>query len=458
MNPLLMRRSLRGRYLLLDTFRGELAAGAVDGTICDTGHKRSVVDTEGKLSTSGGQLVCAGGKAAPAWGDPRILLGAVNAWPRVAGRVLRWGWTITDVTLAIQGGWGTVAAGYFTGNAARIATDAVTVWDSGGLGPVIWVPQDGVAYEMAMPLRAAGCFYMHRVANGVWVLDWPSALNNTANLSAGITSYSAPFTTPDTAIPRALWLPSPLLSDSFSRADGAIGISDGAGHLEATGIGSGGSGRNWVGATYSIASNVATNTPALEAELAVGTLTVGTWYMITATEAAHFYAGCAVGHTFRATATTALDANNKVRPITLASLFATPGGSPVNTIMRGKIASCPAGSEAGVYARCNDPANPTQMVIARQVGGNVMISEMVASSWTGLASVASAFTALDTIVLDLSDSAYRCYKVTNAGVATLISAGTTNVATGAYAGMYCTAGATIAGIVEYAKNGYAVPG
>lgn len=50
-------------------------------------------------------------------------------------------------------------------------------------------------------------------------------------------------------------------------------------------------------------------------ELATGTLAIGTWYQITATQTNYFYTGCAVNDTWRATAATALSANNKVREI-----------------------------------------------------------------------------------------------------------------------------------------------
>jgi len=50
-------------------------------------------------------------------------------------------------------------------------------------------------------------------------------------------------------------------------------------------------------------------------ELATGTLTIGTWYLITSTAANAFYTGCAIGDTFKAAAATALTASNKVREI-----------------------------------------------------------------------------------------------------------------------------------------------
>jgi SPP1 family predicted phage head-tail adaptor len=51
-------------------------------------------------------------------------------------------------------------------------------------------------------------------------------------------------------------------------------------------------------------------------ELSTGTLTIGTLYQITATETNHFYTGCAVGDVWTAAAETALNASNKVKPVT----------------------------------------------------------------------------------------------------------------------------------------------
>jgi hypothetical protein len=52
---------------------GDVAAGSVNGTYSDDGNaKRVVTDAESKLSIASGVLAFAGGKAAPAWGDPGI--------------------------------------------------------------------------------------------------------------------------------------------------------------------------------------------------------------------------------------------------------------------------------------------------------------------------------------------------------------------------------------------------
>jgi len=63
--------------LLWDSF---LSGGAATNRLATPGPGRSAItDTESKFSVSGGDLVCSGGKAAPAFGDPGIWLGYDNA-------------------------------------------------------------------------------------------------------------------------------------------------------------------------------------------------------------------------------------------------------------------------------------------------------------------------------------------------------------------------------------------
>ncbi len=69
-------------YILHDTF-----INALVGTDDTGNYTRVIQDTEGKLSIVGGALVCAGGKASPAWGDPRIAYSP--AIVRGAGKAIR---------------------------------------------------------------------------------------------------------------------------------------------------------------------------------------------------------------------------------------------------------------------------------------------------------------------------------------------------------------------------------
>jgi hypothetical protein len=66
--------------LLYDTFTTDDAAPITSPRTCEPGPGlATIVDTENKLSISGDNLVCAGGKTVPAFGDPSAWLGRDNA-------------------------------------------------------------------------------------------------------------------------------------------------------------------------------------------------------------------------------------------------------------------------------------------------------------------------------------------------------------------------------------------
>jgi hypothetical protein len=250
-------------YLMRDEFVTDRAAGAVNGTLSEySGHTRTVTDTKSKLSITGGALTFSGGKAAPSDGDPAFWVDL--AITRAVGKTLMTGLTVTDVTSVTEFGWDTGKAGAVSENALRITADTLKVYDSGSAGPTVYVPADATAYSLAISLRATGAWYFAKIGT-TWKLLWISATGNTASLYAGISNYSAASAYTRLASPSTLYAPSPLLSDSFNRADGPIGSSDGAGHAESTGLGAGGSGLAWSAGT--ISSNTAVITPTESASL-----------------------------------------------------------------------------------------------------------------------------------------------------------------------------------------------
>jgi hypothetical protein len=133
------------------------------------------------------------------------------------------------------------------------------------------------------------------------------------------------------------------------------------------------------------------NTPTLGAEESSGALVVGTWYSITATQVNYFYTGCAVGNTFRAAATTALDANNKVKAITFATMIATHPSSTSNVMVTvaGTITS---GTQEGAVL-CSDSATaPTALMFAYCDGVTAKLDKYVAATgWTSVISAAVTY-------------------------------------------------------------------
>lgn len=211
------------------------------------------------MAISGNKLICAGGKASPAWGDPGIWWDETVT--RAAGVLLLGDFNITDVTSEVEFGFDANQAGELTAM-FKISSDTV-IADDGAVVPVVYTPADTTEYRLAIALSAAGAHYFIRDA-GTWhyLGHWGS--DSTATLYAGISNYSAAWSADNIIVPSNInWLPTPTLSDGFGSA---FGTSDGLGHAEgvADSVGKGGSGVTWIepgSSAWGISSGEATNTP-----------------------------------------------------------------------------------------------------------------------------------------------------------------------------------------------------
>lgn len=258
---LLVGLALAGSFSFHDEFTTSRSAGSVNATSAEPGPgTRTVVDTENKLSITGEKLSFSGGKAAPADGDPGIW---ETIKTRAAGLGVIFDVTITDATSVTELGWDTGQTGAISESALRITGDVLKPYVAGAAGPALHIPTDGANYQFAILNRAAGDFYLGKISNS-WKWLWADVTGATATLYPGINNYSAASTLNYLRIPTTLWLPSPTISDGFSAA-----TSDGLGHPETTGLGSGGSGLTWndPGGTWTVAGGVAYNTPATGADL-----------------------------------------------------------------------------------------------------------------------------------------------------------------------------------------------
>ena len=258
--PILRRGALRapmlhrGVWLLRDEFTTNLAAGSVNGTNCDPGPgTRYVADTGNLLSISGGQLQFGGytGTNDPIYSIPVAI-------PRVAGRMICSRFTTPGAdNCSFRIGFGSDGltlpkdAGFFLQTADKTLYALDTITRQCG------VLEDSTEYTTLAALRAAGSFFF--LWGGAYTVP---TLMYVANVSASDPVYPTAAIQYNTAyainyirVPSSLWLPTPLASDGFNRADGALGSTDGLGHAE----GSGGSGLAWADSvgTWAVASNAA---------------------------------------------------------------------------------------------------------------------------------------------------------------------------------------------------------
>jgi len=378
----------RPAFLLQDDFTDTRAAGSVNGTLATPGgtgtaaqRTRTVVDSANHLSIGGGNCVIDGGTGVQ--GDPGQWHGGFT---RTAGRMMIWR------------------------ELAWVGANQVVGWDggqSGGLNQAVYQPSANVIHwnittllvhavvksypiYYAIVMRANGSYLFFKNAGAAWKMLWPSLDNTTTPMYPGISGHTAAFNIPFMRIPAALFLPNVLAYDTFTRANAAIGTSEAAGP-ESQLVNA----RTWTGTTATIATNKAVITPTLGAELASGTLTVGTWYSITATEVNHFYAGSAIGDTFRATANTALDANNKVKAITLATMFASVDVGSANFLAGAELVATTR-LQTGLIVNLDSATSPDDFIIAyidQNVGAGttiIKLDECVNGTYTNKVNVTNA--------------------------------------------------------------------
>lgn len=206
-------------YTLNDQFTADRAAGSVNGTSAEpTGGTRTVVDTNSKLSITGGRLSFATGNATGdgLWygsttrASGLVYLGTIN---------LSAGYPSFGFDTNQSGGIGDSNMILSTGS--TIYLDVLGGVNAGTLG--------SGTYQVAIVLRGTGSYYYIKGETFTnWTLLWIKSTGSTATLYPAFTSLVSTFvgTADNIRIPTATWLPTPLAYDTFTRADGAIGNSE----------------------------------------------------------------------------------------------------------------------------------------------------------------------------------------------------------------------------------------
>jgi len=224
-------------YILNDDFTNALAAGAIDGTDAIPGPgRRLAVDSAGKMSISGGELVIAASN--PGSGDPMLIYEGMDNYP---GRIIVARITPTGATTG-RVGWNqsaTAGTSYFailfnTTSQLRITTNAAA--------PLVGAYVAGTPYEVAIATSGIATYsFIKGGAFTHWELLWIAGgatvspiFPTIASVSSG-TGLSASYI----RIPTARWNPAPLLSDTYT---GTVGTSDGLGHPATDQLAPGGSG------------------------------------------------------------------------------------------------------------------------------------------------------------------------------------------------------------------------
>lgn len=211
------------------------------------------------------KLVGVGSKATVAWGDPGLWYPAIT---RELGKTVIFGpVTVADVSGGMTAGLGYQKSGILQADAFAwmTANDNFTAYDFGaGYSPNLYSLADNTPYYLAIRLLAAGAEYYIRTATGNWKKLWRGGTNATATLYPGISNYNTQFTLgkPGVIIPAEPWFPPVLLADTFTRADGAVGSSEGTDF-----DGKPAPVRVWSGSGAAVSGNALVITPELGEEL-----------------------------------------------------------------------------------------------------------------------------------------------------------------------------------------------
>ena len=224
-----------------DAFSADVAAGNVSGTVSDSGQTRTVGNNpEIQDSISSGELVLAA-RATPTLGSPTLYWISYSRTPGLVFRIN------IKKTGPLMFGWATtvpVTSGPHMQNGVISHTTTPYIYN-GATGPIVAAATLNLYYQWFLALRATGCQYfvkggteyaypllVHIDATKNSTPLWPVLTNMN---STGSSRYA------DGQV-GGYFLASPLHSDGFGSS---FGTSDGLGHEESSGYGSGGSGVMW---------------------------------------------------------------------------------------------------------------------------------------------------------------------------------------------------------------------
>lgn len=175
-----------------DRFDSNVAASSADGTAAEPGPGvRMVADTESRFAIVGGVASFSGGKASPAWGDPRLVYSAV---PHQTVRVLLaevvptsgiWAIGLANANEAIPTGVflkvdGTTlqAVANTAVNGAAVTVGSVTMGSTYQImldvqsGNTLWWIKGGPEYPDWRNLRVDAAFNADPIYGGIWNYDY----------------------------------------------------------------------------------------------------------------------------------------------------------------------------------------------------------------------------------------------------------------------------------------------
>lgn len=494
------------RYLIRDDFTDTKSAGSVNGTPATPGPgTRTVIDTNSKLSIGSGALnIATGGLAG---GDPGLYY-AIQT--RLLGRLYIASITPGTTNRAGNFGFDNNAIGT-PDNGMYFGTTSILYVYPNSLGTPIQVGTYSIStnYKVAVIMRATGMYFFLKSTTDVWKLMFVG-MAGTANLYPACSSGS---TTDITAvdfirIPVALYIPPIDTYDTFTRANGAIGTS------EATGPdGQGCAAKAWTGATWTIATNKAVNTPTTMADVivngamaadtdwthgvnwaiaagvatatapagdlsqTVAPLTAKVWYRLTydvtrtaGTITPTYGTATGVARSANGTYTEVVRANNTgfklapdaayagtvdnvvVLPNTLSSLFSSLTAATTNVVASVDITfDATSGVQAGLVLALDSASSPDDFIIVycNRVDNKIYVDKCINGTYTNVTSTAYTYAAGAKLVV-AKDGTSLTVWYNNALIGSVSTIADAEVASATIHGLFSTGTPTQAQFANFA--------
>jgi hypothetical protein len=152
------------KALLYDTFKTDDAAPISSPRTCEPGPGLLVItDTENKFSIVDGELVCAGGKTAPAYGDPGVWLGNTGpaAYAMAAGYGALFVVTPTADTKLSKFGFDDNTSGFTKNPSFQLLNDTLAVSVSAGYETVTpWTSGTEKTFIQVLRSNTHGSFFI----------------------------------------------------------------------------------------------------------------------------------------------------------------------------------------------------------------------------------------------------------------------------------------------------------
>lgn len=171
-------------YIFRDEFSDTRAAGEINNTKTTDGRAtRTVVDTEDKLTISGGKLVCAGGKASPAYGNPGLWYGE---YAKAIGLALIG--KLTPVNAS-----GVLRLGFDSDQSSATAYDNIRLDSSGNLTSSLTTNYIGTysAVEMILcVVLVENLAHLIVKSGGIWKLLIVQPIESGAAVYPAVTNYN----------------------------------------------------------------------------------------------------------------------------------------------------------------------------------------------------------------------------------------------------------------------------